>query len=132
MQPLNTQALNTTGANLRYAAQAVGRVGNRGARRCDDSGIESGVDQQIKGNLAGQAAGQLSNEQNQITQANYAQGRQNFFGAEAGLGGVASDLNPEGLAGTANTAGSDAATAANNIASANAAPWQMVGGLVGG
>ena len=126
---LNTSAINTTGANYRNAAQAVG---GQLAGRGDDSGIESGVDQQIKGNLAGQAAGQLSTEQNQITQADYAQGRQNFFGAEAGLGGVASGLNPTGLAGQATSAGDAAATSANNIAAANAAPWNAVGKLVGG
>ena len=132
---LNTQAINTTGANYRNAAQAVGgQLAGRGlpGGSGDGSGLESGIDQQIKGNLAGQAAGQLSSEQNQITQANYAQGRQNFFGAEAGLGGVASGLNPTGLAGQATSAGDAAATSANNIAAANAAPWNAVGKLVGG
>lgn len=132
---MNTSALNSTGAAYRNAAQArQGALAGRGlpGGSGDGSGLESGVDQQIMGNLAGQAAGQLSSEQNQITQANYATGRQNFFNAEAGLGGVASGLNPEGLAGQATGAGNAATTGADDVANANAQPWQMVGGLVGG
>ena len=126
---LNTNAINTTGANYRNAAQAVG---GQLAGRGDSSGLQSGVDQQIKGDIAAKAAGQLSNEQNQIVQADYGQGRQNYFNALSGLGGVAAGENPTGFAGAANQAGNDASAGANNVAAANAQPWQMVGGLVGG
>lgn len=126
---LNTNAINTTGANYRNAAQAVG---GQLAGRGDGSGLQSGVDQQIRASIADKAAGQLSDEQNQITQANYGQGRQNYFNAVTGLGGVAAGENPTGFAGQATAAGNAAATGANNVANANAQPWQMVGGLVGG
>ena len=78
---LNTQALDTTGANYANAARALG---GQLAGRSTAAG-ETGPTMALKSQLASSAAGQLSNEQLGITQANYAQGNQNWKEATGGL-----------------------------------------------
>jgi hypothetical protein len=102
---LNTNAIDTTGANYNNAARAVqGQLSGRGT----PGGPQSGVDQQINASIASQAAGQASTEENQIEQADYATGRANFNNAVSGLGGVAAQYNPNGSASVANSGASAA------------------------
>lgn len=127
---LNTAALNTTSANYRNAAQATNeQLAGRGG---GNSFLPSGVNAQIDASLASNAAGQLSSEQNQITQANYTQGRQNFFNAAGALSNAASIYNPTGVAGAANNAGNNAFGSATQIYNQGNA-WQgALGGVLGG
>jgi hypothetical protein len=102
---LNTNAIDTTGANYNNAARATqGELSGRGT----PGGPQSGVDQQINASIASQAAGQASTEENQILQSDYATGRSNFNNAVSGLGGVAAQYNPNATASAANTAGQNA------------------------
>jgi hypothetical protein len=109
---LNTQAINTTGANYANAARAVG---GQMAGRGSDSGLESGVEQQIKGALAGESAGQLSNEELGITKANYETGRQNFENAVGTSLNLSAQENPLGYAGAATGANQTAFGEADTI-----------------
>lgn len=110
---LNTAATNTTAANYRNAAvaSATGRATAGGG----NDYLPSGADKQVQAGIASNAAQNLSQEQNQITQANYSTGRQNYFNALQGLGGVASGLNPTGYANPAISAGNSAFTSANTV-----------------
>jgi hypothetical protein len=103
---LNTQAMNTTGANYANAARATNeQMAGRGG---GNAYLPSGVNAQISGTIASQAAGQLSAEQNQNLLQNYGQGRQNFFNAAGALSGAASLYNPSGFAGQTTGAGNAA------------------------
>lgn len=125
----NTQALNTTGANYANAARALsGQLAGRGG----DSGLESGVDQQIKASLASQAAGTLSNEQLGITEANYAQGRQNYNTAVSGEMALAGEENPQSFASGASSANTGAFGEASQINQQNNQVAADLGGLAGG
>jgi hypothetical protein len=96
----NTQALDTTGANYANAERAVGTaVAGQG-----DSAVESGVQQAEKAQVATAAAGQTSNEELGITEANYAQGRQNFNNAVAGEENVAQQESPSSFGSLTQTA----------------------------
>jgi hypothetical protein len=88
---LNTQAINASGAAARNAKQVAG---NFSAGQNNSSGLQSGVQQQIEGSIDSSAANQLATEQNQITQANYNQGRQNYFAGLNALQGVTSQYDP--------------------------------------
>jgi hypothetical protein len=71
-------------------------------------------------------------ELNQITEANYATGRQNWQFATQALSNEASILNPEGMAGQATGAGSAEGTTANEIAQENASLWEIPLGAISG
>lgn len=104
----NTQAIDTTGANYANAARSLG---GQLAGRSTAAG-ETGVTQALKAGLTSSAAGQLSNEQLGITQANYAQGNQNWRTATGGL----QALNSSYQTGEAGQSGTQAGTAAFNQA----------------
>lgn len=109
---LNSEAINTTGAENRNATQAVG---NELAGRGDNSGLASGTEAQIKASLASSGAEQLAGEQLGITKANYAQGNKNYNAAVEGLSNVAGIENPNPTASEANTAGENAFKSADTI-----------------
>lgn len=127
---LNTQAMNTTSRNYQNAARAVGS--QLAARGGGNAYLPSGVNAGIDASIASAAAGQLSAEESQITQANYAQGRQNFFNAAGALSGEASLMNPTQYAGQATGAGGAAFQSATDIYNQGNA-WQgLLGGVLGG
>ena len=110
---LDTQALDTTGANYANAAR---EVGNETAGRNDSGNLpESGVDRALKAQVASKAAGQTASEELGITEADYATGRQNFNNAVAGEEGLASAYSPIPYAGAANTANEAAFSEADKI-----------------
>lgn len=110
----NTEAINSTGAAYKDAAQAVGgQLAGRGGG--GSSGLESGIDQQIKGTLASKAAGNLSSQQLGITQNNYATGLQNFNNAVGGERALADLYNPTAYAQNADSANSTAFGEENQI-----------------
>lgn len=98
----------------------------------DAVGVGSGAEAQLKSANASSAAAEGSKEQNQITQADYATGRQNYFAASAGLSGVAAAENPEGFGSEAIGEGSAAENTQSQITSENDAWMQALGGALGG
>lgn len=109
---LNTQAIDTTGANYANAQKALNTAN---AGRDQGTSGESGVSQQLNEALASQESGQLSNEQLGITESNYATGRSNFQNAVGAEEGVASQFNPVATGGLANNANTTAFGEANTI-----------------
>lgn len=107
---MNTAAINNAGGNYANAARAVGAGMSRG-----EGDVTSGINAQVKGALAGQSAGQLAGTENAITQANYAQGNQNWQNAMSGLGGIAQQESPLGYISGANNANAQAFNQANTI-----------------
>jgi hypothetical protein len=127
---LDTQAVDTTGAN---AAAAEREVGSETAGR-NDSGNnpESGVDQALKAGVASSAAGQASSEELGITEADYATGRQNFENAVAGEEAVSGQYNPSGAGQLANQGGEEAFNEANEIQQeSNQEESDIAGGITG-
>jgi hypothetical protein len=127
---LETTATEGVGQNYANAAKALGE--KQAAEGGGDAFIPSGAKSQLQEETATSAAQALSAEQEQITQANYATGRQNFYNAAGILGGTASELNPATFANATTNAGSAAGTTANQIAQENNSWMGMVGGVLGG
>lgn len=127
---LETTAKEGVGQNYAQAAKALGE--KQAAEGGGNSFLPSGAKSQIQEEIATGAAGTLSQEQEQITQANYATGRSNFYNAAGILGQTASTLNPVGSAGAATSAGSAASNTANQIAQENNSWMGLVGGVLGG
>src|ERR1700730_1136916 len=122
---LRGQAINSSAAQNRneqtIAASSAG--GN--------TGVTTGGEKQLQAEIASRAGTSLSSEENQINLKSAEVGRQNFFSAEAGLGGVASLENPTAYAGATTSAGGQAYSDAsmNNQASNQ---WAAdIGGLAG-
>lgn len=129
---LRTQADTGVANNYQQAKQATGEaISSVGGGNVF---LPSGSTTQIEANNANAAAGQRSAENLGITQAGYATGRQNFLSAANALSGVASQENPLGYAGTANSANSNAFNEASQINKENqaASPWGALGGILGG
>ena len=125
---LNTQAIDTTGANYANAARSLG---GQLAGRSTAAG-ETGVTQAIKGQLASSAAGQLSNEELGITQANYAQGNANWKEATGGLQALNSSYQTV-QAGQSGTSANQAAFGeADEIAQQEAQEDQAIAGGITG
>jgi hypothetical protein len=127
---LRSQA--TSGTASQYAAAARASNENVAAVGGGNQFLPSGTQAEIAGQNANTAAGLESSEQLGITQAGYAQGRQNYLAAAGGLQGAASTYNPTGLAGAANTSGQDAFSSASINYQENQQALQQIGGLVGG
>lgn len=126
---LHTQSNEGVARNFQHAKTELNE--NLAARGGDDF-IPSGSDNQMRGDLSGFAAAQQSGEDLQIDEADWAAGHENWKFATGVLGGVASELNPTGLANAATGAGSAAAETANQIAMADNSVWSsVIGGLSG-
>jgi hypothetical protein len=125
---LRTQASDAT---ARGAQQADVALGGREASMGDAS-IPSGAKLQLESGLLNSAAVENAGLQNQITQENYATGRQNFLNAASMLESTASQQNPNTFAGAATSAVSAANTTMNDIATENSAWMGPVFGMIGG
>jgi hypothetical protein len=130
-------ALNTlaTSGNAQQYANAKAAAGQAAAAAGGGNAVipTSAASQQQAG-IAEAGAQQQSNELLGIKQAGYAQGNENWKTALGGLTTTAGLENPSGIAGAANTAGSDASQSATTVAQMNnaASPWNVVGGILGG
>lgn len=126
---LNASAINTNAANYKSAATVVagGEAGAGG-----NTYAPTGGQQQVAATIASNAAQNLSGTENQITQADYAQGRQNFGNAVSGLEGVAGQYNPNATGGLALQGNENAFNQANQINQESNAWVGDVAGLVGG
>lgn len=126
---LETQATEGVAQNFDKAQQTLNE--NLAARGGSDF-IPSGADTQLEEGLASVAASTKSNLDQQITQADFAEGRRQWQAAAGVLGGVASEMNPVGFANAATNAGSAASDTANDIAAASNSIWgSVIGGLSG-
>ena len=128
---LKSGAITNTGEAYKHASQAV-----RSANAAIGGGNEylpGGAEIQANVDVANQGAQQTASALNQIDQANYATGRDNYFKAAEGLTQAPQVFNPSTSAGnSAVGAGSAAADTANQIAAANNSWVQGVTGALGG
>lgn len=127
---LRTQAQEGTARGANNAAVAL--ANENSAAGGGNEFLPSGVQSEEKAQLLESAAEQNAGEQEQITEAGYQQGEENFTQAENALAGTAQIENPTGYAGVATGAGSAANTTMNDIAQENAAWMAPVFGLLGG
>jgi hypothetical protein len=113
-QTLDTQAITGTAQNY----QQVQRAMNEGeaAEGGGNAYAPSGAAQQIKEEVGTSAESQESQEETQITEADFAQGRQNWEEAAGGLESIAAGENPLGYEQAETSSGSAAGTTANQIA----------------
>ena len=127
---LNSQAINQTAQTYAQAAKAAGEA--EAAKGGGNTFLPSGARSQIDAQIRTSAAQQESNLENQITQQNYATGRQNFLNATNALSGVAGQFDPLGYATATTNAGNSAFNMDTQIQQENSA-WQgELGGLIGG
>ena len=126
---MNAQATEGTAVNYDQAKRALQE--NQAAQN-GDSQLTPGQDAQQQEELAATAAGTRSAQEQEITQADYATGRQNFMNASGTLGGVAAQLNPNGMAGAVTNSSEAAGNTANQIAQQGNSVWTSVMGALGG
>jgi hypothetical protein len=127
---LNSQATNQVGQN--YANLQKSLANREAALGGGNAFLPSGMAEERAQELGTSAAQQLGAEDNTINLQNYATGRQNFLTAATALGGVSSQLNPLGYAGTTVQQGNATAQTADQIAAANNAWMSSLGGALGG
>lgn len=99
---VNTQIGEGVAANYAKATQALNT--SLAARGGGNEVLPTGSEAALKGGIATAAANQQSGEQLAATEANYAQGRQNFGNATSGLNALSQEYNPNAIAGQATTA----------------------------
>jgi len=127
---LNSQAITQTGQAYRNAKAAVGDAesAQNGGNASLPGGGNLGVNAQLAESAANQTAGELSN----ITQQNYAVGRQNYDVAVQGLANAPSVFNTaSGFDNAATGAGSAAANTQNQISQQNNSWISAVTGALG-
>lgn len=129
---LNSSAIQNTAQGYANASKALKE--NQAAAGGGNTLLPNGAQSAQQGSLASAAANNQSNQLLGIQQAGYQQGLQNFNNAVGQLGGVASQYNPTGFAGSANSAGGSAFNSATQVQQMNnqASPWNLVGGILGG
>lgn len=133
--PAQTQSLNTSAAEniaTNYAQAQRATAGILAAKGGGNTLLPSSTSANLIAQNANQAAALRSQAQNQITQASYTQGRQNWQQAAGVLTNTAGLLNPTNYAGQATGAGSSAASEANSIAAQNTSLWGAAIGSLGG
>lgn len=94
--------------------------------------IPSGATQQLDASLLSSSAQQNAATQNQITQAGYQTGLQNFNNASNALSGVSAQYNPLGFAGQTTGAGNSAFSEADTVNTENNAWKSALAGAIGG
>jgi hypothetical protein len=126
---LQTQNTENVATNYAQAQKATAQI--LAAQGGGNTLLPSSMNANIIAQNANQAAAQRAQGANQITQANYAQGYQNWNAAANVLGSTAGLLNPTGYSGAATGAGSAASTSAYNVAQAANSPWNAAIGALG-
>lgn len=140
---LRSMATNETAIQSRNTMQAAGermaatgRSIGGGAGIGGEEALPSGTFDKIRGQIATKFGEDEANKQLGITEAGYAQGRQNFINATEIMSSAPGKLfQPAiGMSEVATKAGESAQDAANTVAKADreASPWSTIGGLVGG
>jgi hypothetical protein len=125
---LRTTASDTTAKAAQEADVALGaKLDTMG-----DASIPSGARAQLESGVLTSAAEENAGLQNQITQENYAVGRENFLNAASALDTAAGLENPNAFASAANAGGTAANATFNDIAAENNAWMGPVFGMIGG
>jgi hypothetical protein len=128
---LNTQA--TDASAQAYNEETQQAASQENAAGGGTSFLPSGVNAQLNASIASAAENNLSQEKLGITQANYAQGTQNWQTALAGEENVAGQQNPLGYAGQTTSANSTAFGEANTIQQEeNQEESDIIGGVAQG
>lgn len=129
---LQSSAITQTGQAYRNAKQAAGEaMAAQGGGNVGD--VTGGSNAAINLGIAENAANQTSSELNQIDQADYAVGRQNYAEAASGLAGSTNSFNPAtSMSGAATNSGEAAANTQNQIATQNNSWVSAVTGALGG
>lgn len=126
---LDTTATETTASNY---ANAQRTLNESLASRGGSDFIPSGEETQLNEGLLATEAGDRSALENQIEQADFETGRQNWAAATEGLAQVSGQENPANFANATTNAGEAAGTTANQIAEASNSLWgAAIGGLSG-
>jgi len=128
-QSLETQNAENVGTDYAQAQKATAQI--LASRGGGNTFLPSSVDQNLLAQNTVAAASQRAAGQNQIAQADYTQGYQNWQTAANVLGSTAGLLNPTGYAGVATGAGSAASTSATQVAQSAFAPWGAAFGALG-
>ena len=118
---LQTQNTENVATNYAQAQKATAQI--LAARGGGDTLLPSSVNANILAGNANAAAAARSSGQNQITQANYAQGYQNWQQAAQVLTNTGQLLNPTSYASQATGAGQQAFGSAAKMADQAYAPW---------
>ena len=126
---LRTQNTENVTTDYAQAQRATAQI--LAAKGGGNTMLPSSVTSNILAQNTNAAAAQRAQGENTITQANYAQGYNNWATASNVLGSTAGLLNPNAYSGSATNAGSAASTTANQIAQANFAPWGALTGAAG-
>lgn len=130
LSAMNSQAITNVGQGYKNAKEALGD--QQAAFGGGTAVLPGGANIGQQDSLAENAANQTSSELNQITQANYAQGRQNWVNAAQGLAAAPGVYGAATSAsGNATGAGGAAAGTANQIAQDANSPWQAAIGALG-
>jgi len=129
---LNSQAITQNGRAYTNAKEAAGEA-EAAQGGGNNAALQSGTNAGVNANIAVSSANNTANELGQITENNYATGRQNYQAAVQGLAGADQAFNPATSAGSAATgAGAASASTANQIATQNNSWMQAVSGALGG
>jgi hypothetical protein len=126
---ITSSAISNNATAYKNASAVVGE-GRAGAG--GNTFAPSGADTAVQAGLASNASQALSTQENQIEQADYATGRQNWQTATEDLDQVAGLYNPNATAGAATSAGGQAYSEANENNEQTQAWEGDVAGLVGG
>jgi hypothetical protein len=126
---MRTQATENVAQNYAQAQRATAQI--LAARGGGNTLLPSSVDANLLAQNTNQAAQQRAAAQNTITQANYAQGYQNWGQAAGVLGSTAGLVSPTAFAGQTTGAGGAAMTGATEVANAANSPWNAAFGALG-
>ena len=126
---MRTQADTNIATNYAQAQRATAQV--LAARGGGDTLLPSSINANILAGNVNEAARQRSQAQNTITQANYAQGYQNWGTAAQVLGSTAGLVDPNRFASSTTAAGGQAMQGATDIANAANSPWNAAFGALG-
>jgi hypothetical protein len=127
---LNTQATEGVARNFAHANTALRE--QQAASGGGDEFLPSGVKDQQQEQMDIAAEGAHGDQQLTIKNDDYAAGKEEFDKATTALQGTSSLLNPNGYAGSANTAGKNATDTANTIAAQSTSWMAPLAGVVSG
>lgn len=126
---LQSGAAVSNAANYQHASAVAGANNAAGG---GSTYAPTGGQQQVAGAIASNAAGNLSSTQNQIEEANWAQGTKNFENAEAGELGAQQGYNPNATGSLAENANSNSFGQQQQMAQQSDAWVGDLSSLVGG
>ena len=125
---LDTQAINAAGA-ANISAQQAARTYGAGQGGGGTSGVTSGITKQIESAIGSQSANQLATSQNQIAQADFNLGQQNYWRSVGGMENLAEQYNPSAVQSGAISDNAQSYQQASDINQQNNAVGQDIAGF---